>query len=173
MEPKIKTRDQDRYREWNKKTNKQKLPGPGHQGRQVQRDHPGQAFWVWLCFPNSFPLREGGIWAPSEGASILEKAQIPWSMWKHVEINCKVMRKMEPKIEKTLNQKWKSKRWIGAARGLWETNGTTIRCQVHPPTKSERHWSQDATGFQSRFFPCVSIAWLIGWVPRFHLQSQN
>ena len=30
-----------------------------------------------LVVPILFPLREGGIWAPCEGASILEKAQIP------------------------------------------------------------------------------------------------
>ena len=78
MEPKIKTRDQVRYREWNKKQNKQKQPGPGHQGRQVQRRTTLDKHSEFGCvFPNSFPLREGGIWAPSEGASILEKAQIP------------------------------------------------------------------------------------------------
>ena len=58
------------------KKTKQKLPEPGHHGREVQRRTTLDKHSEFVV-PILFPLREGGIWAPCEGASILEKAQIP------------------------------------------------------------------------------------------------
>ena len=128
------------------KTN-QKLPGPGHQGRLVQKkDHPGQAFWVCCCFPFLFHCVRGGIWPPPAGASILEIAQIPWSI---CQKNGKSWENLEPKMETTKQGR------IAAARDYgkkWPTNQmpSAPSNQLGKTLKSECNQSQF-----SNFFHCV------------------